>query len=486
MIQKIVARFFKNTTRLAALACMVSVLAMAMPVQAADPPADITAQTWAVADAGTGQILADHGGDIQMNPASITKVLTVALALEKAGGDFTVPLTVSQTAVDAITYDSSHIALIPGEQVTLADMAYGAMLASGNDAANVLAEYVCGSLDAVEEVYTAKLEQLGCTGTHFVNAHGLYDPQHYTTAKDMAAILCWALTVPGFETVFNSMEYTMQPTNLQPEARPFSTADWLRLHGIKYHYDPARGSKNGWTTESGHTFVALAEKDGRRLVCVLLNCQTKYTKFVDAAKLFEYGFNEFSPVTITSEQVQLASVPVYDGATQVTQIQLDFEPVTLLLKNGLTAADVVATPLDADRYVMGKPFTPSVRLSLRQGVSGQTADLGVYSLETPSLEVILQAASSFAAAPPDSQAVRNADRHDPIRWTAVLALAAGIAAAACVVWVRRLQLRRRLAGGRVSRTQGLSYTRGPVLWRMPGQKASRAGGPPVQRKHKRY
>ena len=197
MIQKIVARFFKNTTRLAALACMVSVLAMAMPVQAADPPADITAQTWAVADAETGQILADHGGDIQMNPASITKVLTVALALEKAGGDFTVPLTVSQTAVDAITYDSSHIALIPGEQVTLADMAYGAMLASGNDAANVLAEYVCGSLDAVEEVYTAKLEQLGCTGTHFVNAHGLYDPQHYTTAKDMAAILCWALTVPG-------------------------------------------------------------------------------------------------------------------------------------------------------------------------------------------------------------------------------------------------------------------------------------------------
>jgi len=486
MIKKIVARFFKNTTRLAALACMMFVLAAAMPVQAGDPPADITAQTWAVADAETGQILADHGGDLQMNPASITKVLTVALALEKAGGDFTVPLTVSQTAVDAITYDSSHIALIPGEQVTLADMAYGAMLASGNDAANVLAEYVCGSLDAVEEVYSAKLEQLGCTGTHFVNAHGLYDPQHYTTAKDMATILCWALTVPGFETVFDSMEYTMQPTNLQPEARPFSTADWLRLNGIKYHYDPALGSKNGWTTESGHTFVALAEKDGRRLVCVLLNCQSKYTKFVDAAKLFEYGFNEFSPVTITSEQVQLASVPVYDGATQVAQIQLDFEPVTLLLKNGLTAEDVVATPLNADRYVLGKPFTPSAQLSLRQGVSGQTADLGVYSLEAPGLEVILQAASSLAATPLDSQAVQTADKRDPIRWTLVLALAAAIVAAVCVVWVRRAGLRRRLADGQVSRTQSFNYTRGPALWRMPGKKASRTGGPRVKRKHKRY
>ena len=438
------------------LACAAAGLcaALCMParVQAAEPQ-DITAAAWVLIDASTGQVLAEKQSDTRMYPASITKILTVALAVEKANNDLTQQVTVSHDDVYSITSDSSHIALQEGEVVSLADMAYGAMLASGNDAANVLAEYVCGSLDQVETVYSQKLAELGCDNTHFVNAHGLHSENHYTTAADMAKITKWALSVPGFEEVFDSIKYDMQPTNLQPEVRYFSTADWLRLNGEKYHYDPALGSKNGWTTEAGHTFVALAEKDGRRLICVLMNCTTKYTKFVDAAKLFEYGFNEFYAVNMEG-LLPTREVQVQGGGDPLGTATLQAPAITLYLKKDYTADNVVAEVESPDIYTLGTPFSATIHLRLQDGLDGQPADLGSYSMELSGVGAVLTA--SVGLEPENVLGYGRKNSFDPrtiLLYTAVLL---GGGAAIVAAW----KLGRRHAAARMYRGTGLIRRRG--------------------------
>lgn len=425
-----------------------------LPAEAkAAEPQDITATSWVLIDATTGQVLAEKQSDARMYPASITKILTVALAVEKANNDLTQQVTVSHDAVYSITADSSHIALQEGEVVSLADMAYGAMLASGNDAANVLAEYVCGSLDQVETVYSEKLAELGCENTHFVNAHGLHSENHYTTAADMAKITQWALTVPGFEEIFDSMKYDMQPTNLQPEVRYFSTADWMRLNGVKYHYDPALGSKNGWTTEAGHTFVSLAEKDGRRLICVLMNCSTKYTKFVDAAKLFDYGFNEFYAVSMDG-LLPTREVQVQGGGDPLGTATLEAPSITLYLKKDYTADNVVAEVESPDIYTLGKPFSATIHLRLQDGLDGQPADLGSYPMELSGVGAVLTA--SVGLEPENVLGYGRSHSFDPrtiLVYTAVL-LGGGVAIVAA--W----KLGRRRAASRMYRGTGLVRRRG--------------------------
>lgn len=389
VFQRLYSKIELALKKVAILLAMVAVLITNGMIVWAGPQGEITATAWALVDVATGQVLASQLGDHRMNPASITKILTVAMALEKCQNDTSIQLTVSHDAVHSITFDSSHIALQEGEVVSVADMLYGAMLASGNDAANVLAEYVCGSLGNVEPVFTQKLAELGCENTHFVNAHGLYNENHYTTAEDMAKILRWALTVPGFQEVFNSEKYEMQPTNLQPEIRYFSTADWMRLDGIKYHYDYALGSKNGWTTESGHTFASWAEKDGRQLICILMNSATKYKKFVDAANLYEYGFNQFSSVSAT-DVLPTKTVSIQGGGDPLGTAVLQIKPVNFYLENGYTAENLQAEIESPNTYILGQPFDAKMKVWI-QTPEGESIPLGTFDMELHGLDTVLSA-----------------------------------------------------------------------------------------------
>ena len=375
--------------KVAAIFAAMMIVVQCVTVVHAEQPQDITATTWALVDVQTGQVLAQNLGSQRMYPASITKILVIAMALEKSQGDTSIQLTVSNDAVHSITFDSSHIALQVGEVVSLADMLYGAMLASGNDAANVLAEYVCGSLQNVEDVFSQKLAQLGCENTHFINAHGLHNENHYTTAEDMAKITRWALSVPGFQEVFNSQRYDMPPTNLQPEVRHFSTPDWMRLNGIKYHYEYAIGSKNGWTTEAGHTFASWAEKDGRQLICVLMNSATKYKKFVDAANLYEYGFRDFTPVDVT-EILPTTDIVIQGGGDPLGNAELKIKPITLYLPEGYTTDSIKSEIKSPEVFVLGQPFHATIKVWLETPEKEKIA-LGEFPMEVHGIDTVLSA-----------------------------------------------------------------------------------------------
>ncbi len=305
------------------LFCILAALLFAAPglapaaraVEAAPPPA--LSAAYLVMDADTGQVLIEQNADERRSPASITKIMTMGLAMEKAQGALDTQLTVSYDDVHQLEAGSSHIALIEGEQVRLEDVLYGTEIASANDGANVLAEYVGGSIQAGVDAMNQKAGELGLESTHFTNPHGLYDENHYTTARDMAQITRWALGQPGFAEVFCRTEtWTMAPTNLQPEERFFSINDWMRLSG-KYYRSYAKGSKQGFHDQAQYTFVCYAEQSGMRLICVILGAPQRYDKFTDACALLDYCFASFTRVDVADEKgftVPVAGRPCLRGA----------------------------------------------------------------------------------------------------------------------------------------------------------------------------
>ena len=282
-------------------AVLLTALAAFAPGAAAAGPALTATEAYCIIDADTGLVLAQQNMNEELHPASITKVMTLGLACEKAQGNWDdIKLTVTHEDVYSLAgTDSSHIALREGEEVPLTDALYATQMASANDGANLLAEYFGGGTiaDGVAAM-NAQVEELGLAHTHFSNPHGISDDDHYTSCYDMAQILRWALQQPGFEDLFTRNEmYTMQPTNIQPVTRYFSQQDKIRIGSSRYHIDSVLGSKLGYTNTARYSYVCLAEQDGVRLICATMQSQLSTDKYNDMRTLLDYAFSTYKSYT---------------------------------------------------------------------------------------------------------------------------------------------------------------------------------------------
>ena len=250
--------------KIAALcAALLLALGAAAPVSAGEAavPPPLSAGAACLMDASTGQILYEKNMDAQLPPASITKIMTVLLGVENGNWDDVVTMT--DASVFSVPRSASHLALTPGEQLTLEQALMGAMLPSANDAANGVAETIGGTIENFVEMMNARAAELGARNTHFVNANGLDDPAHLTTARDMALITRAALQNSEFVRVFSTAEYVIPATNKQAEARNIGASNKMIFDFTKYYYPGIIGGKSGYTTEAGHTLVSAAERDGR-------------------------------------------------------------------------------------------------------------------------------------------------------------------------------------------------------------------------------
>jgi D-alanyl-D-alanine carboxypeptidase (penicillin-binding protein 5/6) len=280
-------------------------------------PALTTTEAYCIIDADTGLVLAQQNMNEELHPASITKVMTLGLACQKAQGNWDgVKLTVSHEDVYSLAgTDSSHIALREGEEVPLQDALYGTMIASANDGANLLAEYFGGgTIEGGVAAMNAQVQALGLEHTHFANPHGISGDDHYTSCYDMAQILRWALTQPGFETIFTRLEmYTMAPTNVQPVTRYFSQQDKMRLSYSRYYIPAIRGSKIGYTNIARYSYICLAEQNGVRLICVTMQSEMKTDKYNDVRTLLDYAFARYTGYTDLPSQGLAGEVEVVGG-----------------------------------------------------------------------------------------------------------------------------------------------------------------------------
>ena len=248
---------------------------------------DLYAKACIVMEATTGNVLFAHEADTQLYPASTTKIMTLLLALE-SGISLDTPITIPQQAAQ-IPSDSSLVPVYEGEQMPFLDLLYGLIIRSGNDAANAVAELCAGSVDAFVARMNARAYELGMTGTHFVNPHGYHDPDHYTTARDLATLTRQGLTDPTFCQIVTCLRYTLPATSKRGEL-VIENAYEIFKPDSPFYIEGAAGVKSGYTSRAGFCYVGAAQRNGQTLIAVILDAPTRNRAWTDLKRLFAYGF----------------------------------------------------------------------------------------------------------------------------------------------------------------------------------------------------
>lgn len=251
-------------------------------------------------EADSGTVIFEKDAETLRHPASTTKIVTVLLGCLMVE-DVNQIVTVSERAVMVEDEDSSTMGLTAGEEIPFIDVLYGAALQSGNDAANVIAEVVSGSIESFVVLMNQYVQTLGCENTHFNNPHGLTDPYHYTTAYDMALITRAAMENELFRQIVGTYSYSIAKTNITRAHTITNSNELLRVptenNANSYYYPDAIGIKTGSTNAAQYCLVSAAERDGVELISVVLYSDRRRGRWQDTIRLFDYGFSQYTSVT---------------------------------------------------------------------------------------------------------------------------------------------------------------------------------------------
>ena len=265
--------------------------------------ADIASDTGILMDADTGTVLFDKGGDQQRYPASITKIMTLLVAVENSSMDEQVTFT--ETGVRNVAADSSNINSKIGEVMTMQDCLHALMIISANDAAAQIAEHVGGTEQNFIDMMNQRAAEIGCTNTHFANSSGLPDENHYSSAKDMALIFREGLKNKDFRSVIGDADYTIQPTNMTSDKRVMHTHHPMFAPESDIYYPGCIGGKTGFTNLAAHTLVTAVEQNGTTYIAVVMHGVELSTCCLDSKALFDYGFGNFTKTAVDGGSVIL-------------------------------------------------------------------------------------------------------------------------------------------------------------------------------------
>ena len=246
---------------------------------------EVAAEGAVLLNAATGEVLYGKNQDQQFYPASITKVMTALVVLEHCNLNDTV--TFSETATTNLESGAVALGVSAGDQLTVEQSLYGLLLKSANEIGNGLAEHVSGSVSAFADLMNAKAKELGCKNTHFVNPHGLNNENHKTTPYDMALILRAAVANDTFRKIDTTTSYEF-PAIKNAAAHTITMGHKMMYKTDSRYYEGIIGGKTGYTSKAGNTLVTAVERDGVRLIAVVM--KAKGTHYTDTKAMLDYGF----------------------------------------------------------------------------------------------------------------------------------------------------------------------------------------------------
>lgn len=286
-------------------------------------------------------------------PASLTKIMTALVALERCE-DLQSPVVISQYAIESLVgTDSSTAGLVPGEKVTMYDLINCLLVKSANEAAIAIAEYVGGSVPAFLEMMNKKAKDLGCTGTNYVNVHGLDQEGQYTTAHDMYLICKEAMKNPVFKKIVAQTSYTMPKTNMNEERILPSTNFMINSNYTDCYVSYATGIKTGTTDDAGRCFITMASKNGYNYIAIIMGADIKDAvagenaeniAFIECKKMIEWTFDNIRYKVVAEEDEIITVLDVkYSWATDFLEL-VPSEDVAALVPSDLDASSVYIQP----------------------------------------------------------------------------------------------------------------------------------------------
>lgn len=282
------------------LVCVAAiVMACGAFAQPSPQPPGIGASAAILVDADSGEVLYEHNADARRPPASTTKIMTGILLIENLPLD-----TVVEADKTSSETDGSSLYMKPGERISAEDLLYAIMLRSANDACVAVARAIGGSPEGFVALMNRKATEIGAVNTHFANPNGLHAPDHYTTARDLALIACYAMRNPTFRQVVGTRYRIIKRD-------PQNKDVYLKNHAkFLWWYPGADGIKTGYTTQAGRCFVGSATRNGWRLISVVLNSPDMYA---ETRALMDYGFGAFTPMLLMKAETRAADVPIANG-----------------------------------------------------------------------------------------------------------------------------------------------------------------------------
>lgn len=306
-----------------------------------------------------------------MYPASTTKVLSALVAIENS--DLSEEVVFTETGTAEVTWESANIGMQVGEILTMEQCLYAMMLASANEVSTQVAEHVGGSVEQFVEMMNEKARELGCEDSHFANANGWHNEDHYTSAYDMALILQAAIKNETFLTISGTRSYTIPPTNMNGEARNLHNHHAMIVKG-HYYYKGVFAGKTGSTDEAGNTLLTACKKKGVVLICMVMQSQ-EAAVVDDTAKLFDYGYKKFRKLQMTdpglTEEGGYAYVP--KGVSEQDVTSQDTPQEDLVFSQYLYQDVPVGTALAATPEPTPVPDTSTEELSKEQETAGDAS-----------------------------------------------------------------------------------------------------------------
>ena len=331
------------------------------PVAPDDVLPNVTATSAIVIEASTGHVLYERNADAHMFPASTTKMMTLITALESNKLDEIV--TVGPGAYNA---EGSTLWLDVGEKIPLGDLLYGMMLISGNDGAIAIAEHVDGNVAAFAEHMTRRAHELGATNTHFVNANGLPDTEHYTTARDLATLAAYGFTLPHFEEICGTKEASFSWIHDDTKLlRNENQMLWL--------YRGANGIKTGYTEAAGRCLISAAKQNGVQLIAVVLDSLYIWN---DSIMLLDYGFGHVSSQTLIKAGEVVKTLPITSGRRKSMQVKTAGEIVMPVFSGDENAYDIVYDlPNELNAPIKSGEAIGKIRVVLPNGHEAAAVDV---------------------------------------------------------------------------------------------------------------